>query len=208
MSAVASPLEDIDSTSSAMQMTFSWQAPPLLGCKLSSTLPLIMSVGWVCGSIPPKPASWHLGTAPCNTSRPGASGKQSYHAKNRSFSLVVSSTTTKSQRTLKSALCMSAQKAFYGLQSAGLHFRGVEPRVSAKLYCVGVRTVLMYGAEAVALSQADIKKMQKTQGKCRYGIVWPEVDRARKSVTADHLLCVSLPRDWSGRWLRRYVRYR
>lgn len=59
---------------------------------------------------------------------------------------------------------VSAQKAFYGLQSAGLHFRGVEPRVSAKLYCVGVRTVLMYGAEAVALSQADIKKLQKTQG--------------------------------------------
>ena len=59
----------------------------------------------------------------------------------------------------------SAQKAFYGLQSAGLHFRGVAPNVSAKLYNVGVRTVLMYGTEALALSKRDIDTLKKTQGK-------------------------------------------
>jgi hypothetical protein len=59
----------------------------------------------------------------------------------------------------------SAQKAFYGLQSAGLHFQGVDPHVSAKLYSVGVKSVMMYGAEAIALSQSNIKALATLQGK-------------------------------------------
>ena len=59
----------------------------------------------------------------------------------------------------------SAQKAFYGLQSAGLHFKGVDPHVSAKLFSVGVRSVMMYGAEAIALNQSNIKALVTLQGK-------------------------------------------
>lgn len=43
----------------------------------------------------------------------------------------------------------AAQKAFYGLQGAGLSFRGLHPRVSAHLYTVGVSTILTYGCEAI-----------------------------------------------------------
>ena len=59
----------------------------------------------------------------------------------------------------------SAQKAFYGLQSAGLHFRGVEPTVAAKLYSVGVRSILTYGCETMTISKSTMKKMEVTQGK-------------------------------------------
>ena len=41
----------------------------------------------------------------------------------------------------------------------------VEPHVAAKLYSVGVRTVLMYGTEAVSLSKGDMRKLESTQGK-------------------------------------------
>lgn len=59
----------------------------------------------------------------------------------------------------------SAQKAFYGLQSAGLHFRGVEPTVAAKLYSVGVRSIMTYGCETMMIKKAAIKKMDVMQGK-------------------------------------------
>ena len=59
----------------------------------------------------------------------------------------------------------AAQKAFYGLQAAGLHFNGVEPFVASKLYTVGVRTVLTYGAECIDISKSSMKKMERLQGK-------------------------------------------
>jgi len=59
----------------------------------------------------------------------------------------------------------AAQKAFYGLQGAGLCFRGVSPEVSAHMYAVGVRSVLTYGCEAVRISNATLKKLESTQGK-------------------------------------------
>lgn len=59
----------------------------------------------------------------------------------------------------------AAQRAFYGLQSAGLHLKGVEPRVAAKLYSVGVRSVLLYGTEAVFTSKTVRKKLETYQGK-------------------------------------------
>ena len=59
----------------------------------------------------------------------------------------------------------AAQKAFYGLQGAGLHFQGVDPAVASHIYSVGVRTVLLYGCEAVNLSNSNLKEIQVQQGK-------------------------------------------
>ena len=59
----------------------------------------------------------------------------------------------------------SAQKAFFGLQSAGLHFRGVEPAVAAKLYSVGVRSIMSYGCETMTMKKSAIQKMETMQGK-------------------------------------------
>lgn len=59
----------------------------------------------------------------------------------------------------------AAQKAFYGLQGAGLCFRGVTPQVASHLFSVGVRTVLSYGCEAIRLSKMSLKKLESTQGK-------------------------------------------
>jgi hypothetical protein len=59
----------------------------------------------------------------------------------------------------------AAQKAFYGLQEAGLCFRGVSPEVSAHVYKVGVRSVLTYGCEALRISSATMRKLESTQGK-------------------------------------------
>ena len=59
----------------------------------------------------------------------------------------------------------AAQRAFYGLQSAGLHFGGVEPSVASKLYSVGVRSVMTYGCEAVTLKKSALKSLECTQGK-------------------------------------------
>jgi len=59
----------------------------------------------------------------------------------------------------------AALKAFYGLQGAGLCYRGVTPEVSAHLYSVGVRTVLSYGCEAMKMNKTSMKKVESTQGK-------------------------------------------
>ena len=59
----------------------------------------------------------------------------------------------------------AAHKAFYGLQGAGLCFRGVTPQVATHLFSVGVRTVLSYGREAIRLSKMCLKKLESTQGK-------------------------------------------
>ena len=59
----------------------------------------------------------------------------------------------------------AAQKSFYGLQGAGLCFRGVAPEVASHLYSVGVRSVLTYGSEALHISSSSLKKMKSVQGK-------------------------------------------
>lgn len=59
----------------------------------------------------------------------------------------------------------SAQKSYYGLQGAGLCFRGVTPDVASHLYSVGVRTVLTYGCEALYLNKKCVKNLESTQGK-------------------------------------------
>ena len=60
---------------------------------------------------------------------------------------------------------LSAQKAFYSLQGAGLCHKGVDPSVASHLYSVGVRTVLLYGCEALHLSRRCLKKLETCQGK-------------------------------------------
>ena len=59
----------------------------------------------------------------------------------------------------------AATKAFYSLQSAGLHFSGLPTEISAHIYNVGVRSVLSYGAHCVYLSQRTAKSIESTQGK-------------------------------------------
>ena len=59
----------------------------------------------------------------------------------------------------------AAQRAFYSLQGAGLHFGGLEPEVAADLYSVGVRTVLLYGCEAIHAKKHTLKKLETAQGK-------------------------------------------
>ena len=59
----------------------------------------------------------------------------------------------------------AAQRAFYSLQGAGLHFHGLDVHVAAKLYSVGVRTILTYGCEAIAMSRSNLTKLESTQGK-------------------------------------------
>jgi len=59
----------------------------------------------------------------------------------------------------------AAQKAFYMLQGAGLHFKGVDPDVAIKIYTTGVRTVLIYGCESVHICKSKLKELEKTQGK-------------------------------------------
>jgi len=65
----------------------------------------------------------------------------------------------------------AAQKAFFGLQGAGLCYRGVAPEVSAHMYSVGVRTVLTYGCEAIRLSPTTLKKLESAQGKLVKGFL-------------------------------------
>ena len=59
----------------------------------------------------------------------------------------------------------ASQKAYYGLQGAGLHFQGVAPKVAAHMYAVGVRTILTYGCEAVNMASKNVQKLQTLQGK-------------------------------------------
>ena len=55
----------------------------------------------------------------------------------------------------------AALKAYYGLQGTGLHLDGVVPSVGAKIYSVGVQTVLMYGYESVHLSTKCLKAIER-----------------------------------------------
>ena len=59
----------------------------------------------------------------------------------------------------------AAQRAFYSLQGAGLHFGGLAPEVAADLYSVGVRTVLLFGCEAIHAKTSTLKKLESAQGK-------------------------------------------
>jgi hypothetical protein len=59
----------------------------------------------------------------------------------------------------------AAQRAFHGLQGAGLHFGGLDPPVAGKLYCTGVRSTLLYGCEAMHIKNTLLKKIETTQGK-------------------------------------------
>ena len=59
----------------------------------------------------------------------------------------------------------AAQKAHYSLQGAGLHFGGVSPSVSTKIFDVGVRTVLTYGCHSLHISRRSLKQLETAQGK-------------------------------------------
>jgi hypothetical protein len=67
----------------------------------------------------------------------------------------------------------STMKAFYGLQGAGLHLHGLAPHVSARLYDVGVRTVLTYGCGSVHIDSKAMRKMESTQRTTRESLPWP-----------------------------------
>ena len=59
----------------------------------------------------------------------------------------------------------AAQRAFYSLQGAGLHFKGLDPLTASKLFSVGVRTVLTYGIESIFIGKTNMKKLESAQGK-------------------------------------------
>jgi hypothetical protein len=59
----------------------------------------------------------------------------------------------------------AAQRAFHGLQGAGLHFGGLEPALCAEVFSVAIRPILLYGCEGVHLKPASLKKMESSQGK-------------------------------------------
>lgn len=61
--------------------------------------------------------------------------------------------------------CQAAQRAFFGMQGAGLHFRGIAPNAAAHLYSVGVRTTLTYACEAIPISNSNMTALQVLQGK-------------------------------------------
>ena len=59
----------------------------------------------------------------------------------------------------------AGQKAFYGLQGAGLHYDGIAPAISAKIFNIGVNTVLTYGCQSVHLTRKHLRSMVTAQGK-------------------------------------------
>jgi hypothetical protein len=58
----------------------------------------------------------------------------------------------------------AASRAFYSLQHAGLHFKGLNPSVAAHLFSVGVQTTLLYGCEAVHINKTNVRNMMRLQG--------------------------------------------
>ena len=59
----------------------------------------------------------------------------------------------------------SAQRAFYGLQGAGLHFQGLAPRTSSTIYQTGVLSVLTYGCHSIALRKTDLTNLERNHAK-------------------------------------------
>ena len=57
------------------------------------------------------------------------------------------------------------QKAYFGMQGAGLHFSGVAPTVAADIFNIGVRTVLTYSCHALYLFLRSLRKIEVAQGK-------------------------------------------
>jgi hypothetical protein len=55
----------------------------------------------------------------------------------------------------------AAQRAFHGLQGAGLNFDGLELEDSARLFSVGIRTVLLYGCETLHMRKSTLKNWRK-----------------------------------------------
>ena len=58
----------------------------------------------------------------------------------------------------------AATRAFYSLQHAGLHYKGLSTEAAAYLFTIGVQTSLTYGAEAIHINATNMKLLKKTQG--------------------------------------------
>ena len=59
----------------------------------------------------------------------------------------------------------SAQKAYYSLQQAGLHWNGVSPLTAREIFTTGIKSVLAYGCSSIYLKNGDLTKMDKQQNK-------------------------------------------
>ena len=59
----------------------------------------------------------------------------------------------------------SAQKAYYSLQQAGLHWNGVSPLTAREIFTTGIKSVLAYGCSSIYLKSGDLTKMDKQQNK-------------------------------------------
>ena len=58
----------------------------------------------------------------------------------------------------------AANRAYFSLQHAGLHYKGVSPDVAAHLFSVGIQSTLAYGCEAIHTNLTSQKELSKCQG--------------------------------------------
>ena len=56
-----------------------------------------------------------------------------------------------------------ATKSFYGLQSAGIKYPGVDPEVSIKINKSAIINVIIYACVSVNISTTNLKKLDKLQ---------------------------------------------
>jgi hypothetical protein len=59
----------------------------------------------------------------------------------------------------------AAQRAFFSLQGAGVHFKGVDPNVAMDIFSTGVQSVLTYGCESIYMSKARLQDLDRCQSK-------------------------------------------
>jgi hypothetical protein len=67
----------------------------------------------------------------------------------------------------------AAQRAFYGLQGAGLHSNGVSPQTVLHIYEAAVRSVILYGCTSVHINKSNLAKLDRLQArfiKCALGL--------------------------------------
>ena len=57
----------------------------------------------------------------------------------------------------------ATRRAFFALQHAGLHFKGLSPEVASHIYSTGIQTVLVYGCESLHINTTNLKQLQITQ---------------------------------------------
>ena len=66
---------------------------------------------------------------------------------------------------LGTVLGKKCERAFYGLQGAGIKFPGVAPHIIIDIYNTAIRSILTYGCTATYLTKTNLLKLDRYQGK-------------------------------------------